>query len=284
MPAPQATVVQQLARTKFASFGLKVPTNWQDPQGDAADHYGRAFQDNEKTSAPGTPPLFQPASANKYHTDTQKMHISAVGDFIDGICSAICSAWSKWHQLAAMTGVIIAGPVANGGQIVGPPWTPLILASAPKSTPMQLKYSTVVANVIGTQWLAFTSAVKVFNLPWYPLFAMMTSPIAPPTPNLPVPFAALIMPPPMPSPEPLISAETLKGMMILQHADPMAPFHKELYESIADAFDKTYKIWKTTTTVTNVLGTGPVPTFAPPVVPGGPVVGGVGNMPPGGFK
>jgi hypothetical protein len=35
--------------------------------------------------------------------------------------------------------------------------------------------------------------------------------------------------------------------------------------------------------VTNVLGTGPVPTFAPPYVPVGPVVGGVGNMTPGGF-
>ena len=35
--------------------------------------------------------------------------------------------------------------------------------------------------------------------------------------------------------------------------------------------------------VTNVLGTGPVPTFAPPYVPVGPVVGGVGTMMPGGF-
>jgi hypothetical protein len=35
--------------------------------------------------------------------------------------------------------------------------------------------------------------------------------------------------------------------------------------------------------VTNVLGTGPVPTFAPPYVPVGPVVGGVANMTPGGF-
>jgi hypothetical protein len=35
--------------------------------------------------------------------------------------------------------------------------------------------------------------------------------------------------------------------------------------------------------VTNVLGTGPVPTFAPPYVPVGPVVGGIANMPPGGL-
>ena len=53
------------------------------------------------------PPLFQPASMNKYHTDTQKMHIDKVGTFIDGICSAICSAWSTWQSAATMVGVVI---------------------------------------------------------------------------------------------------------------------------------------------------------------------------------
>ena len=33
----------------------------------------------------------------------------------------------------------------------------------------------------------------------------------------------------------------------------------------------------------DVTGTGPVPTFIPPVFPPGPVVGGVGTMAPGGF-
>ena len=71
--------------------------------------------------------------------------------------------------------------------------------------------------------------------------------------------------------------------MIGQLADPQAPFHKELFESISDAFEKSYNLWKASTMVTNVLGTGPVPTFAPPYVPAGPVVGGVGTMTPGGF-
>jgi hypothetical protein len=106
----------------------------------------------------------------------------------------------------------------------------------------------------------------------------MASPIAPPTPNLPCPFATLIQVPVS------ISAPVLKGQMIMQLADPQAPFSGELFESISDAFEKTYNIWKASTMVTNVLGTGPVPTFAPPIVPAGPVVGGVGTMPPGGFK
>ena len=54
-------------------------------------------------------------------------------------------------------------------------------------------------------------------------------------------------------------------------------------DSIADAFEKVFQIWQTSTQVTNVMGFGPVPTFAPPVVPMGPVVGGLGAMLPGGL-
>ena len=278
MPAPQASAMQQLARLKFTSFNLKVPTNWKDPAGDpAGDHYGRAFKPDEKASAPGMPPLFQPASLNKYHTDTQKMHIGKIGAFIDGTCSAICSAWSQWQTAATMVGIVINAVTATGGQIVGPPWTPLILASAPKSTPMEMKYSNVIAQVIGTAWLSFTATVKVTGMPWYPAFAAVPSPVAPPAPNVPCPFAALTQVPMS------ISCNVLKMQMVGQLGDPNAPFHQELFESIADAFEKSYNLWKVSTMVTNVLGTGPVPTFAPPYVPVGPVVGGVGTMTPGGF-
>ncbi len=278
MPAPQASAMQQFARLKFTSFQIKVPQNWQNPSGDPdAKHYGDAFQASEKNTAPGAPPLFQPASMNKYHTDTQKMHIDKVGKFIDGICSAICSAWSTWQSAATMVGIMVNGPTASVGQVLGPPWTPLILAQGPKETPMLLKYTNVVANVLGTAWLSYTATIKVPGMPWYPAFAAMPSPVAPPTPNIPCPVVALtqvtasIMP------------DVMKMQMVGQLADPMAPFHDKLFEAICDGFDKCFKIWQTSTMVTNVLGTGPVPTFAPPYVPVGPVVGGVGTMPPGGF-
>jgi len=280
MPAPQSAMVKQLARAKFSSFGLRVPQNWQTPSGDpAASHYGDAFPADQKATQPDTsvPPLFMPASMNKYHTDAQKMHNGKVGSFIDGICDAICSAWSTWQTAASMVGIMVNGPTASLGQIVGPPLTPLILAQGPKSSPMEMKYTTVIANVIGTAWLSFTATVKVPGMPWYPMFAVCPSPVAPPTPNIPCPFAALTQVPVS------ISTNVLKMQMVGQLGDPQAPFHQELFESIANAFEQTYNTWKATTMVTNVLGTGPVPTFAPPYVPMGPVVGGVATMAPGGF-
>lgn len=278
MPAPQASAMQQLARAKFTSFALTVPTNWQDPQGDpAAKQYGQAFKDSEKTSSPGSPPLFLPATMNKYHTDTQKMHIAKVGAFIDTTCSAICSAWSQWQSTATMVGILINGPTATGGQVVGPPLAPLILASGAMNTPNEMKYTNVIANVIGTAWLTFTATIKIPGLPLYPQFTMFPGPLAPPMPNVPAPFAQLIQVPVS------ISTMIMKAQMIAQLADPTAPFMAQLFESICNAFEQCYDLWKMTTIVNNILGTGPIPTFAPPFVPAGPVVAGMGTMTPGGF-
>lgn len=273
-------MMQQLARLKFAGFQLKVPQNWQTPSGDPdAKHYGDAFKPEEKNTAPavGTPPLFMPATMNKYHTDAQKMHHGKVGSFIDGVCSAICSAWSTWQSSATMTGIMVNAVTATMGQIVGPPLMPLILAQAPKASPMELKYSNVIATVISNGWMSFTATVKIPGLPFYPAFAAFPGPLAPPMPNVPVPFAALTQVPVS------ISTNVLKMQMVGQLGDPQAPFHAELFEAISHAFEQCYNTWKVSTMVTNVLGTGPIPTFAPPYVPVGPVVGGMATMAPGGF-
>jgi hypothetical protein len=278
MPAPQASMMQQLARVKFMSFALRVPTNWQDPQGDpAGTQYGNAFKDSEKATTPGAPPLFIAASANKYHTDTQKMLIDKIGSFIDKTCSAICSAWGQWQSLTTMTGIIINGPVAAGGQLVGPPLMPLIMASGAVSTPNLMKFTNVIATVISNAWMQFTATVKIPGLPMYPAFTMFLGPIAPPTPNVPMPFATLTQVPVS------ISASMMKTQMVSQLGDPQAPFAPQIFEAICTAFEQCYDLWKVSTMVTNIIGFGPIPTFAPPFVPGGPVVAGMGTMTPGGL-
>lgn len=273
-------MMKQLSRLKFSGNNLMVPDKWQAPSGDpGAKHYGQAFKASEKSTMmdPTVPPLFKPHSLNKYHTDTQKKLTSIFGGYIDGIVDAICQAWSTWQTAAVMTGVLINGPIASLGQIVGPPWTPLILASGPKKSPAELKYTMTIANVLGTAWLSYTSSIKVPGLPWYPAFAAVPSPIAPPMPNIPTPIIALTQ---VTVP---VSANVLKNQMIGTHGDPQAQYHKELFDAVTNAFEQCFTLWQASTMVTNVLGTGPVPTFAPPVAPVGPVVAGIGNMPPGGL-
>ncbi len=280
MPAPQPSMMKQLARLKFSQNGLKVPDKWQAPSGDpAAKHYSRAFKPGEQATSPDTvvPPLFLPHSMNKYHTDTQKKLNNVVGTFLDGIVDAICSTWSTWQSSATMVGILINAVSASLGQVVGPPWTPMILAQGPKSTPQQLRYTTAVANVLGTGWTAYTASIKVPGLPWYPLFAAVPSLVAPPTPNIPTPIIALTQ---VTAP---LSASTMKNMMCAALGDPTAMYHKEIFDAVCDAFEKCFQLWQTTTMVTKVLGTGGVPTFAPPIAPAGPVVAGIGTMIPGGF-
>lgn len=279
MPAPQAAMMQNLAKLKFQSFAIKLPTDWKQPQGEAGDQYRKAFKPTELAAIPTPmpPSLFLPATVNKYHVDTANKISQQFTSFIDGICSAICSAMSQWHTMAGMTGVMVNAVTASGGQVVGPPLLPLILPSAPKATPNELKYSMAVANTISTGWLSYTASIKVPGLPWYPAFAAFPGPVAPPMPNVPVPVIALTQV------TTSLSMSALKSQMIAALGDPMAPHHQQLFESIADAFEQCFQIWQASTMVNNVLGTGPIPTFAPPFVPAGPVLGGVANMPPGGF-
>jgi hypothetical protein len=276
MPAPFPDAMKQLVRAKFCTFQLKVPSDWKQPEGEAASQFNGAFKDNELVTPPDTP-LFLPATMNKYHTDAQREANKNYGDFMDGISAAICDAWSQWQKAATLVTVMINASMAAGGQVVGPPWAPLILAKAPMANPFQVKHSTAIANALSTAWLTYTASIKVPGLPWYPAFLASPGPIAPPMPNIPAPLQSLVQVPV--SLAPAILAQQMFGL----YADPTTPFTRELFEAIADGFDKCFKIWQSSTMITNVMGTGPVPTFAPPLVPVGPVVGGFGNMTPGGF-
>ena len=262
------------------SFNLKVPSNWKDP--DDKQQYADALKGGNATAGtpdPGSPPgpLFTPVQVNKHHCDIQKMHNAKFGAFIDKTCDAICGAWSQWQSAATMVGVMIAGPTASLGQVVGIPWQPLILAQGAMSSPMEMKYTNVIAGVISNAWMMYTASIKVPGLPWYPAFAACPSPVAPPMPNTPAPLMMLTQ---VDAP---LQTNALKGMMVAQLADPLAPFNAQLFEAISDGFNQCFTIWKASTQIMNVIGTGPVPTFAPPYVPVGPVVGGVGTMAPGGF-
>jgi len=266
-------MMQQFARLKFTSFNIRVPQNWQEPGGDDAKQYSDAFKPEERTTAPGMPPLFQAASMNKYHTDAQKMHIGKIGKFIDDTCSAICSAWGQWQSLASFSGFMVAGPVVTIGILIGPPLQPLILAGgAPMSTPNEMKFTNVISQVISNQWMAFCQTIKCPGLPFYPAYAALPTPVAPPMPNVPFPIGQFVQA------APLVGTDLLKTMMIAQLADPNAPFASQLFESIANAFEQCYNMWKLSTLVTNVMAvaTGGTPISPLPAV-------GTAVMPPGGL-
>lgn len=273
MPAPDKGMMTELAKVYFNSSAISLPVEWSQPN----DQYDDAFGDAEKNVAPNAPTnLFGQASTNKYHVDAAK----AVGDqfakYIEGICGAICDGIDNWMKMATIAGPIISGPVGTmtPGNVIGPPLGPLILASAPMATPQEMKYSNAIANTFGTAWQMWQ--LGLMGTLMYPAFAAFPGPVAPPTPNIPMPLITFSS-----SGEAGLSASMLKNMMDANLGDPNALHASELFDAISKAFGDVFLIFKSSTMVKNVLGTGPIPSFVPPFVPAGPVLGGVATGAPG---
>jgi len=276
MPAPQKSMMSQLAKTFFAANMIQLPTLWKD----MGSQFPDAFELTEVMTLPNLPPpltLFMQATLNKYHVDAAKTISDGFIEYIDGICEAICDGIDKWMKTTTIVGVVINGPVGvlpPAGVLGVVPLNVLILASAPVDTPQKLRYSTAIANTFGVLWQLWSMGIT--GVLAYPNFAVFAGPVGPPTPNTPMPLIAL------PSiGEAALSPVSLKGMMMANLADPLAHHALQLFDAIATAFNIVFQIFKATTLVKNVIGTGPIPTFAPPFVPGGPVAGGVGIGAPG---
>jgi len=269
MPAPQGSMLANLTKLQFTAQGNTLPMDWQD-QG---DQYDQGFDPSELTVAPNPPDcLFQAATLNKYHVDTAKDAGDKLATYIDGICDAICSGIGNWMSSCAVAGVIINGPVGVmvPGNLTGPPLAGFILPSAPMATAQEIAYSNAIANAFGTAWLSWSSLL-MGQLP-YPAFAAVPSPVAPPAPNVPMPLIAFSS-----GGEVQLSASMLKMAMDANFGDPTALHASNLFDALSKAFAQVFITFKSSTMIQNVMGTGPVPVFAPPFVPVGPVVGGVGN-------
>jgi hypothetical protein len=274
MPAPQKAQFAEPAKLLLKAKVIGLPVGWSTPSG---NQYRDAFALSELVTAPDPASLFLAKSPNKYHVDTQKEVGKGFADFIDKICGAICSAIDQWMKMTSVAGMIINGPVGvvAPGNVVGPPLFPFIMANgAPVNTPQLLKYSKAVGQAFGTAWQTWQSGLTGQLM--YPPFAAFPGPMAPPTPNIPMPLVAFASPG-----EAMLSPGTLKSTMIANLGDPDALHHKELFDAISQAFAIVFPIFKATTLFQNVLGTGPIPTFAPPFVPVGPVVMGTSIPTPG---
>jgi hypothetical protein len=190
------------------------------------------------------------------------------GALIEPLCRAICQGHSDWRAQAHFVGIKINGPTATGGTLQGPALGPLIrghLGTAGAGS--SKKYGDAVAAGVGDAWAEFQATFQVPGLAWYPSFVAIPGPQAPPMPNTPTPLIACACD------LGKVSASTVKPRMD-RYLPGSDPDDARLLQAIAEAFELVVREWVALQQVTNVMGSGPVPTFAPPYVPVGPVVGG----------
>jgi len=187
-------------------------------------------------------------------------------------------AIATWQSQSILKDVIINGTTATGGSISGPPLQPFIQMHMFKyGIPADVvnAFATPVSNA----WNTWTSSLRIPSLQWYPSFACYPGPMAPPTPNIPMPLAVLSS-----NPEPIsaISLKTsIRSALGARASDPRA---LAAVDGFVDSFTSRLAMYRANTMITNVMGTGPVPTYAPPYGPKcGPVVNGRAIIKTGAF-
>ena len=172
--------------------------------------------------------------------------------------------------------VTIMGPIAIGGQLWGPSIQSMILEKAPRGA--WDVYSRAVATGVQAQVQFFCQRVTVPRLSWYPRFARWPAPIAPPMANDPTPLMTITS-----AASGAFKESELKAAIVRAFTNPRPACAEQVAKAIGDGLGRALFPWLSATLVRNVMGGGPVPSYAPPHVPFGPVLGGMGNQLPGGM-
>jgi hypothetical protein len=202
---------------------------------------------------------------------------NALDNYLRRICDAIGQAHTVWSQRATLVDVIINAVTASGGRLLGAGLEADIRQRGPLDDSWRRPRTEAIAAGIGFCWDNWQRTVTVPGMPWYPAFASFPGPMAPPMPNIPVPLIALRQNPL------LLNYAQVKALMLSRYSGDKE-WPGELFEAVAAGMERAFQTWAPTQMVRNVLGTGPVPTFAPPYVPVGPVVNGRGTQTPGAWS
>jgi hypothetical protein len=205
-------------------------------------------------------------------------------DFIDEVSKGICTSWSNWQNAAMFTTGIINAVTCQvtPGSLTSPPLmgSALIMANTNTSGKPDnfLLFVKAIATAIDTAWNAWQSGYMV-TLMYPPTFASFPGPTHPPTPNIPLPVAAGS------SAGDAMMKKNMLSQLMMANLSGVTPdkLTKLLFDKFAEGFCMIFDIWKASTMISNVLGTGPVPSFAPPFAPVGPVVAGSIVPKPGNF-
>jgi hypothetical protein len=221
------------------------------------------------TSTMPSAALVQAASRSPADLQTQAQVSDELSKYIAAISHAIVVAHDNWRQRAALKGVLINGVTAMGGSVSGPLLSEMLIPFGPSQGLWgnAAAYTAAIGNGLASAWREWEQSVRVPGLMWYPSFAAVPAPQAPPVPNIPTPLSQLG------SASGLLSSEYLSSVISAKLAR-QGPYSDPLFKSVADGFSKIVAAWMPTQMVANVLGRGPVPVFAPPYVPVGAVVGG----------
>src|SRR6185312_15744766 len=285
---PGLQFIKILGNLAFFGKGLKLPVDWQAPSGDpGGKQYGDSLKPTEKVAVPQlVPPWFMPAEPNKYFQDSADKVGKDFKDLHDTLIDAVGFSHNLWKLQAKFQNlqVMAVSAIGSPGCLDGPPLESNIknFPGCAAWTGNKAKYRDAVAAGVSKCFKNWQDQVMVPGLPWYPAFAASPGPMAPPMPNIPTPLTAC----PSAMVAQIVAPQSMKSEMInafdggLKDKDKKKQ-HEALFEAIATVLSLAFMMWLPMQQVMLVMGKGQIPTFAPPFVPVGPVVGGDNIAVPG---
>ncbi|WP_455392281.1 hypothetical protein [[Eubacterium] cellulosolvens] len=271
MPAPQATVLANLVKSLILSEQHKVPVDY---KGDDDFEYNKDF-DEYKPKVANPANLLKAPGIDTITVDCTDDLSKQIEEFVDEMCKGICMSWGNWQKAAMFsTGIINAVTCQiTPGSLTSPPLmgAAAIIANtntAGKPANFAL-FVKAIATAIDTAWNAWQAGYMA-TIMFPPTFSAFPGPTHPPTPNIPIPLVAGSS-----AGDAMMKKTQLSGLM-LANLSGVTPdkLTQILFDTFAEAFCTVFETWKASTMISGVMGTGPIPTFAPPFVPAGPVVAG----------
>lgn len=232
--------------------------------------------------ADGIVSYFKTQDPQTFHMTTAATMTGIYKSFIYTMIDAVSYAFNIWRLTLKFENIKINGPVAVGskGCLKATGDFEKLFKSFPGHSQFALgkhysKWRDAVGKGVAKCLKNYIDGVTVPGLPWYPAYAAFPGPVAAPMPNIPWPLISC----PSTGLADITVMTKLKKAMLKEFDDGCAEkchddIHKTIFEAIATALSAGFLIWVSTQMINAVMGSGNIPSFAPPVVPVGPVVNG----------
>ena len=267
---------------------MKLPSKADYKKAPNKKHYDQAIAKKDKAAAPKEilPFFFPQEQGLKLHQETCDDVGKKWKEFHDTMVDAVKFSLDMWRLQAKIKDLKVMAVCAIGtpGCLDGPSLESNI-KNFPKCaawTDNAAKLRDAVAKGVAKCFENWQKQVMVPGFPWYPAFAAFPSASAPPMPNIPMPLIACVSS----KVADIITPNTMKDEMIKALSGPPKDDdhdkqHEVIFEGIATVLSLGFLMWLASQQVMLVMGKGPIPIFAPPYVPVGPVLAGDNIAAPG---
>jgi hypothetical protein len=183
---------------------------------------------------------------------------------------------NEWIGKARIQGGTVRGPAATlpPGSLVSDVHLEPRLVHLLSESRMPREVNATLARVLSGAWMEWAAGYQIHLPKAYPTLAAVPARFAPPTPAAHAPSL---------SHGHSHGEASLKAPQLAARLSSALEMHEskveggnagETIQSLANWVDNSFSEWKAGVKIVGLLGQGPVPTFAPPYVPVGPVVAG----------